>query len=273
MANPETGQKRLFITYAWENNAGGDFDFIVQELERRGVEVEFDRVALRGGRRLWEQIAERIENPSLDAWAFLVTPDSLASPSCLEEYYLALGRTLSRRGGDFPLIALAHGVRFDDVPANLRIRLGISLTDPTWPEFVAASVAGRAPEMIRGERDPFEMRWHTVGHSPDNWTLEIRPRLAQIYNWRIAVPANYRECISSYGEGPSGQYTGRYVLWLPFEGIDQDNGEYFFGAQGPIGHGLSAFVSFRGRIPPTIMIGPIGDNYMQYQLFPPGLTS
>jgi len=40
----------LFLTYAWVDNADEDFDFIVQELQRSGVKVHFDRVAVVPGR-------------------------------------------------------------------------------------------------------------------------------------------------------------------------------------------------------------------------------
>ena len=67
---------RLWITYAWVDNIEGDFDYLVQELEKVGVDARYDRVELIPGRQLWEQIAEGITVGQLDGWAYLVTPNS-----------------------------------------------------------------------------------------------------------------------------------------------------------------------------------------------------
>lgn len=49
---------KLWITYAWDNNKDGDFDYLAQELEDSGVATSYDKIALIPGRRLWDQIAE-----------------------------------------------------------------------------------------------------------------------------------------------------------------------------------------------------------------------
>ena len=37
---------RLWIAYAWADNVEGDFDYLVQELERVGLDARYDRVEL-----------------------------------------------------------------------------------------------------------------------------------------------------------------------------------------------------------------------------------
>jgi len=37
---------RLWIAYAWADNVEGDFDYVVQELERVGLDARYDRVEL-----------------------------------------------------------------------------------------------------------------------------------------------------------------------------------------------------------------------------------
>jgi hypothetical protein len=37
---------RLSIAYAWADNVEGDFDYLVQELERVGLDARYDRVEL-----------------------------------------------------------------------------------------------------------------------------------------------------------------------------------------------------------------------------------
>ena len=68
---------RLWITYAWLDNIEGDFDYLVQELEKAGIPALYDKIALIPGRRLWDQIADKISLEDLSGWAYLITPNSL----------------------------------------------------------------------------------------------------------------------------------------------------------------------------------------------------
>jgi len=40
MTNP------LWITYSWADNEEGDFDYLVQELEKAGIPALYDKIAL-----------------------------------------------------------------------------------------------------------------------------------------------------------------------------------------------------------------------------------
>lgn len=84
----------LWITYAWQDNDEGDFDYLVAELADVGVTATYDKIALIPGRRLWTQIANRITTDALSGWAYLVTSASLDSPACQEELAYALDRAL-----------------------------------------------------------------------------------------------------------------------------------------------------------------------------------
>ncbi|HYH95463.1 toll/interleukin-1 receptor domain-containing protein, partial [Hyalangium sp.] len=192
--------KQLFLTYAWVDNADGDFDFVVQQLEQAGVGVVYDRVALTPGKRLWEQIGEQITKGSIDGWAFLVTPNSLKSKACLEEYFLALGRALDARGEEFPLLALVHGAAFKDLPPSLRIRLGASVADPAWIEKVIAALENRAPRDPTRDLAPYSLRWHASSGGNTAY-LEVRPRLGPVASWRVGVPITFRESIAGFMEG------------------------------------------------------------------------
>jgi len=101
----------------------------------------YDRIALISGRRLWDQIANRISSPALAGWAYLLTPDSISSPACHEELSYALQRAIDTKSVDFPLVGLVHGVPIKEVPIALRVRLCVSLSDPDWVEEVRAGVA------------------------------------------------------------------------------------------------------------------------------------
>lgn len=61
----------VWITYASVDNEQGDFDYLRHRLQQGGVTARYDRLALMPGRRLWEQLAERTADPTLNGWAFL----------------------------------------------------------------------------------------------------------------------------------------------------------------------------------------------------------
>lgn len=63
-----------WLTYAWEDNRSGDVDFVAQELVEAGVEIKLDRWNLKAGVRLWNQIAEFIQDPAhSNAWILYAT--------------------------------------------------------------------------------------------------------------------------------------------------------------------------------------------------------
>ncbi|SEK49089.1 TIR domain-containing protein [Stigmatella aurantiaca] len=248
--------KRIFLTYAWVDNADGDFDFVVQQLKQAGVGVVYDRVALTPGKRLWEQIGEQLSSDSIDGWAFLVTPNSLKSKACLEEYFLALGRALDTRGEEFPLLALVHGAEFRDLPPSLRIRLGASLSDPDWVEKVIATLENRAPRETTRNLAPYSLRWHVSGAKN---MLEVRPRFGTLVSWRVGVPSTFRPSIVGFMEGANGHPPVGGMLVLPVEGLSSDNKLWFVGARGPVGNGVSAFISMRLPFPPHIIVGSEGN--------------
>ena len=123
-----TSKAVLWLTYAWVDNKDLDVDFLIQKLEE-SIEVRFDRRSLIAGRRLWHRIAKNISDPAVDAWAIFLTRASLESPACMEELDYALDRALGTRGPEFPLIAIVADAPFDQLPAPLKVRLGVSVRD------------------------------------------------------------------------------------------------------------------------------------------------
>ena len=195
---------RLWITYAWIDNEEGDFDYVVQRLEEVGVDARYDRVALVPGQRLWEQIASHILDPATLGWAWLLTPASVRSEACVEEFSYALDRALDARGA-FPLIGLLHDVPAEAAPPAIRARLAVPLADPAWPTQVMAGLHGRAPEREPSVQLPFTVTVHSrLGGGPDRAAIEVRPRLEHFPYWRIAVPPGCK--LADAGDGPSGGY-------------------------------------------------------------------
>jgi len=131
----------IWITYAWNDNSGGDVDFAAQELTRSGLTVKLDRWNIGAGRRLWEQIERFITDPNqCDAWLLYATQNSLGSEPCKEEFAYALDRALRSRGNPFPIIGLFPSTIDNQlIPAGLRTRLYVSITDPDWKERIKAA--------------------------------------------------------------------------------------------------------------------------------------
>lgn len=241
---------RLWITYAWADNEGGDFSYLVQELQSVGVDATFDRVALVTGRDLWAQIGDHIASGPIDGWAYLVTPNSLGSNACREELAYALGRVLSTKGRDFALLGLLHGVRFSDLPPALKVRLCISLATPNWKEEVKSGLQNRPPEVPIASQPQFVWRnCRNFGGIPNSLAVEIRPRFGEIMYWRIVVPASAP--IIQWGYGPAGGGPLSGVQTQVVEGTANVNGvdSRFFGAGDRLSPAVSAYVVFAGTLP------------------------
>ena len=199
---------KLWITYAWKDNAGGNFDFLIQELEKTGIDTSFDKVALVPGKRLWEQIAARIEDPSLDGWAILLTKQSLQSEASREELAYALGRALTTKGAGFPLIGLMDQIGSEEVPAPLRARLLIDLRDPRWPQLVLAGLKGVAPEKVLPAVSRYNWEFIPNFRGPHTIAIMVRPRLGELRNWRFIYPETAKPV--DWGIGPPNKngFTG-----------------------------------------------------------------
>ncbi len=248
----------LWITYAWADNDEGDFDYLVQELEGNHIYATFDKVALVPGRRLWDQIATKIELEPLAGWAYLITPNSLASNACREELAYALERSLQTKEQEFPLIGLLHQVSIRDVPLALRVRLCVNLSNPDWIEEVRAAITGTAPRRTTEEQHPLVMRVHSPYLGDANKTaIEFRPRFGELTYWRIAFPAAGPRP-TAWGTGPAGGGGLSGLLSSSIEGqglvIEGANMD-FVGAGNTLTASTSAYVVFEGSAPPKLFFG------------------
>lgn len=195
--------KAIWLTYAWADNADGDIDFYAQELMAAGLDVKLDRWNLRAGTRLWEQIASFVEDATKsDAWLLVATQTSLGSEACKEEFAYALDRALHTRGGDFPVIALfPSSVDRTLIPAGIRTRLHVSLTDPEWKERIVAAVEGRQAEIARPFVDPYVIKLHEQPNrrSPDRrYAIEMRPRAGTWSPVVAVIPLAEKERVNPF---------------------------------------------------------------------------
>jgi TIR domain len=168
----------IWITYAWADNSTQDVDFTAQELADAGLQVKLDRWNIQAGKRLWEQIEQFICSPEeSDAWLLVATNNSLASEPCREEYAYALDRALKTRGDDYPVIALflTHADP-DLIPAGIRTRLYVSITDPDWKKRVVAATEHRELSRTPTRLPPYYLHVHSLPKRTRPYAIEVRPR-------------------------------------------------------------------------------------------------
>jgi hypothetical protein len=247
--------KSLWLTYAWIDNAEHDVEFVAQELTAAGIAVQTDRWNLNAGRRLWEQIAAYISDPSKsDGWAIYATQNSLTSEACKEEYFTALDRALHTRGGDFPVIGIfPDSVTADLIPPGIKTRLYVSTSDPDWTERVAAAVEGRTVDIKRVPVHPYALNIH--GLDDDRLAIELRPRAGSWGPFFAAVPLSERETVQlSVGPGPPGRVPFAPVARGVIEGYTNDQRWWFRSISDPITPSQSAYSICRA-LPSELMFG------------------
>ena len=248
----------IWITYAWLDNDEGDFDDLMQELERAGISAIYDKVALIPGRRLWAQIADKISTALLSGWAYLVTPNSLISSACQEELAYALQRTLDAKGDEFPLIGLLHNVSIRDVPTTLRVRLCVNLANPDWIEEIRAGIQGEPPRRNLKDQNPYIIKIHENYQNQDDlYALEIGPRFGVITYWRLAFPSDGPQPIR-WGSGPANGGGIGAVRFADLTGEYNDIGGVpmkYVGAENPLSASISAYAVFKGNLPKKFFFG------------------
>ena len=208
--------KKLWLTYAWKDNEDKDVDFIIQELDKHKSEilVKFDRRNLIPGQRLWFQIGGIITDPvECDAWAIIVTKNSIKSEACIEELSYALDRAISSRGKSFPIIGLLHNISVREIPPVLRTRLCIPLEDDNWVSQVVSASKQIALGFSPSNLSEFILKEHS---NERNNFLEIRPRFDRISPFLIAVELQEKESGNVKGRtyGPSGRIPPGSVFFM-----------------------------------------------------------
>lgn len=199
---------KLWLTYAWVDNEQADVDYVAQCLRDDQIDVLIDKEQIVAGKRLWSQIDAGISDPARsDAWAIYVTEKSLQSQPCQEELAYALDRALSSRGSDFPMIGIfpAH-VDAALVPAALRVRLFVSLSDPDWRARVSAAAKREPLSTGRPRIAPTQFTLHAAPgpNAPDRVILEFRRRADVKGPIIVGVPESEAAKLGLVGFGPPG---------------------------------------------------------------------
>ena len=251
---------KIWITYAWDDNEQGDVDFIAQELERSGVEVKLDRWNLAAGRRLWTQIENFIcSEKQSDAWLLFATGNSLLSESCKEEYAYALNRALSARGNEFPVIALFLGPADQSlIPAGIKTRLYLSITDPDWKERIVAAAEGRLHQVGHQQIQPFHLKIHTDQPGNKPFAIEVRPRAGVWAPFIAAIPLEEKERVDpNIMIGPRDIPTNSGMLVNCGKGQSPDGKMWFMNA-GNQATPTESYYVWCSSLPSTLLFGVNG---------------
>jgi len=234
----------VWITYSWADNQHGDVDFVAQELGRAGLTVKLDRWNLGAGKRLWEQIESFICNSEQsDAWLLVATNNSLASEPCKEEFAFALDRALNSRGDAFPVIGLFLSHPDPSlIPAGIRTRLYVSITDPDWKERIVAAAERRGHTASRPQVQPFHLQVHRLAGRSKPIAIEVRPRAGVWAPFIAGIPLSEKEDVQPFimigprevpsdsgmltncGEGPSPDNS----MWLLYAGNQSTPTESYY---------------------------------------------
>ena len=231
---------RLWITYAWADNEQGDVDFIAQELEAAGLDIKLDQWNLGAGDRLWDQIDRFISSEEeSDAWLLVATNNSLASEPCREEYAYALDRALKKRGASYPVIALflTHADP-EMIPAGVRTRLYVSVTDPDWKERIVSAARGEAPNVSRQAPQPYYLSVHNTPNRSRPMAIEVRPRAGVWAPFIAAIPADEKESVDPF-------------IMLGPKDLPTDSGMIMGGGEGASPDGSMWVLSARNQSTPT----------------------
>lgn len=257
----------VWLTYAWGDNAGGDVDFIAQELVASGLGVKLDRWNITAGRRLWDQIAYFIQDArESDAWVLLATQNSLGSQPCREEFAYALDRALSARGIEYPIIGLFPAtVDTSLVPASVRVRLCVSETDPDWKERIKAAAEGRPAGVARPHIEPFQVRSHVVpGSSPPKYALEVRPRAGSWAPFFAAIPIGEKEVVKPrIMHGPANRVPTGGMMIMTGDVVSDDGRWWIMFAHNEATPTLSYYV-FVEQLPSELVFG-VHNGQPQYR--------
>jgi len=246
---------RLWISYPWAQREEGDFAHLIFQLKEIGIRAGYDAVEVRPETQLWPLVERKIA--AADGWAYVLTPVSVMRRRCVDELTQALDRAHGRKGKDFPVFGLLHGVSAQHLPPALRMRPSFSLADPQWKKQVEAVMKNREGSAGRGEQTRFEWKLHPCfGGDPEATAVEVGAKKESIPYWRFAVPR--RSPAARWGQGPRG---GGEISPIKFS-VVRGSGRFghhevtWFGAANAVSLTESAYAVFLGHLPEFVCFGP-----------------
>ena len=257
---------KIWITYAWKDNEAGDIDYIIQELRRAGLETKLDRWQLGAGNRLWSPIEHFITSPAeSDAWLFYATQNSLSSEACREELAYALDRAISSRGQLFPVIGLfPASVDRGLIPAAIRTRLYVELSDPDWKERIVAAAENRPLALRETELAPYVV---TVHPPPQSFKLlfEVRPRAGVWHPFAAGVPVTEKERVGfTFRSAARGFIPSLAGLHISGGTLISDDGQWYLELGYDAATPTHSYFLFCKEVPSMLAFGQINTSGQMY---------
>lgn len=247
----------VWLSYSWLDNADDDVIYIAQQLRASNLDVKLDRWNIEAGKRLWTQIENFIQNPQeSDAWIIYATQNSLTSERCLEELSYALERALNVRGSTYPIIGLFPSTTERElIPASIRARLYVSLTDPEWKERIVAAAQGRKPTFNASQVQPFHHRIYMPQNTGDKFVIEVRPRAGTWSPFFAGVNLSEKTTTDiSILHGPAGRLPAGGVLYNSGSGDDNSN-RFWLVFAGNEATPTQSYYVFCKALPSTLVFG------------------
>lgn len=243
---------KLWLTYAWKDNADQDIDHVISELQDVGLEVNYDRAELLVGQRLWQQIDAAMNDHSVDAWAIFVTENSLASEPCQEEIAYALDRALLSGRDGFPLIGIFPSpIDRSIIPSAIATRLYVDLTTSNWKQLVLEGVT-KSKNDVTAKPAPYGYDIHDFNGGK---VLEVWPRSGRWVPFVATVLIDDAKLLTNVMSGPRGHIT-EAGMTIGYECQENEEG-YRVIIQNPVDANNSAHIFLSG-MPRAIQFGQLG---------------
>ncbi|OOG72180.1 toll/interleukin-1 receptor domain-containing protein [Algoriphagus sp. A40] len=262
--------KQIWLTYSWKDNEDHDVDFIAQEIEKTGIKVNLDRWTIVAGKRLWEQIEKFIVDQNhCDGWIFYITQNSLGSEPCKEEFAYALDRALNSRENSFPIIGLAQtNIDKSILPAAIKTRLYVSMTDEDWKDRILSSIENRAPNIQRPVVQPYTLDFHQFSPPGINeiWNIiEIRPRAGSWTPSFAGILQKEKNLLKPFIKyGPRGVYNQGTALYYPGESESTDGKFWLMYANNEVTTSMSLYLVCKSANWPTTICFGVNNNQPQF---------
>jgi hypothetical protein len=81
------------------------------------------------------------------------------------------------------------------IPAGIKTRLFVSITDPDWKERIMAAIERRSPTVTKPQVEPYALIIHQLG---EQYAIEVRPRAGTWSPFMIGIPMNEKDRVSPH---------------------------------------------------------------------------
>jgi hypothetical protein len=250
---------RLWISYLWTRREEKDFTYLASEMKSADVEATYDSIELQQDFHMWQRIEQRLLSIDFDGWMYVLTHQVLTHKKFADQLIAAIDQILMRKGPDFPMVGLLHGIAAQYLPSPLKARPCLSLEDPAWRQLVSDTLRKRAPSpMMPPLRQDTRFNWRIHpcwAGNPSATAIEVGTKFEVIRHWRFAIPRSMRT--AEWGSGAAGG--GKFQA--PEQGVAMGYGRFgltdvaWFGATGSISRNNSAYMVFSGALPDLVCFG------------------